>query len=79
MNDAVRVLQPKRGKEVVRELLASLNEFKSLGPYDLHPNMLNEIADGISLSLYIIYGNPWRTGGVRADGKWTNFVAIFEK
>lgn len=78
-DEAMGEMQFQMGKEVVKEYLAALNEFKSLGPDELHPRVLKELAETISEPLAIIFERSWRIGEVPADWRRANVVPIFKK
>ncbi|CAM5095592.1 unnamed protein product, partial [Natator depressus] len=71
--------QPSVEKEVVRDYLEKLDVHKSMGPDELHPRVLKELADVIAEPLAIIFENSWRTGEVPDDWKKANVVPIFKK
>ncbi|CAM5151080.1 unnamed protein product [Eretmochelys imbricata] len=71
--------QPSVEKEVVRDYLEKLDVHKSMGPDELHPRVLKELAAVIAEPLAIIFENPWRTGEVPDDWKKANVVPIFKK
>ncbi|CAM4507146.1 unnamed protein product [Lepidochelys kempii] len=71
--------QPSVEKEVVRDYLEKLDVHKSVGPDELHPRVLKELAAVIAEPLAIIFENSWRTGEVPDDWKKANVVPIFKK
>ncbi|CAM5085029.1 unnamed protein product [Eretmochelys imbricata] len=71
--------QPSVEIEVVRDYLEKLDVHKSMGPDELHPRVLKELADVIAEPLAIIFENSWRTGEVPDDWKKANVVPIFKK
>ncbi|CAM4648815.1 unnamed protein product [Lepidochelys kempii] len=71
--------QPSVEKEVVRDYLEKLDVHKSMGPDELHPRVLKELAAVIAEPLAIIFENSWQTGEVRDDWKKANVVPIFKK
>ncbi|CAM5152153.1 unnamed protein product [Natator depressus] len=71
--------QPSVEKEVVRDYLEKLDVHKSMGPDELHPRVLKELAAVIAEPLAIIFENSWRTGEVPDDWKKANVVPIFKK
>ncbi|CAM4614010.1 unnamed protein product, partial [Caretta caretta] len=71
--------QPSVEKEVVRDYLEKLDVHKSMGPDELHPRVLKELAAVIAEPLAIIFENSWRTGEVLDDWKKANVVPIFKK
>ncbi|CAM4590882.1 unnamed protein product [Caretta caretta] len=56
-----------------------LDVHKSMGPDELHPRVLKELAAVIAEPLAIIFENSWRTGEVPDDWKKANVVPIFKK
>ncbi|CAM4709607.1 unnamed protein product [Lepidochelys kempii] len=50
-----------------------------MGPDELHPRVLKELAAVIAEPLAIIFENSWRTGEVPDDWKKANIVPIFKK
>ncbi|CAM4513480.1 unnamed protein product [Caretta caretta] len=71
--------QPSVEKEVVRDYLEKLDVHKSMGPDELHPRVLKELAAVIAEPLAIIFENSWQTGEVPDDWKKANVVSIFKK
>ncbi|CAM4497290.1 unnamed protein product [Caretta caretta] len=71
--------QPSVKKEVVRDYLEKLDMYKSMGPDELHPRVLKELAAVIAEPLAIIFENSWQTGEVPDDWKKANVVPIFKK
>ncbi|CAM4547794.1 unnamed protein product [Caretta caretta] len=71
--------QPSVEKEVVRDYLEKLDVHKSMGPDELHPRVLKELAAVIAEPLAIIFENSWQTGEVPDDWKKANVVPIFKK
>ncbi|CAM4590483.1 unnamed protein product, partial [Lepidochelys olivacea] len=71
--------QPSVEKEVVRDYLENLDEHKSMGPDELHPRVLKELADVIAEPLAITFEISWRLGEVLDDWKKANVVLIFKK
>ncbi|CAM5110091.1 unnamed protein product [Eretmochelys imbricata] len=71
--------QPSVEKEMVRDYLEKLDVHKSMGPDELHPRVLKELAAVIAEPLAIIFENSWRMGEVPDDWKKANVVPIFKK
>ncbi|CAM4642430.1 unnamed protein product, partial [Lepidochelys kempii] len=71
--------QPSVEIEAVRDYLEKLDVHKSMGPDELHPRVLKELAAVIAEPLAIIFENSWRTGEVPDDWKKANVVPIFKK
>jgi len=58
--------------------LDSLNITKSTGPDKLHPRILKELAEVISLPLSIIYNNSFITGNIPQQWRCANITALFK-
>ncbi|CAM5114180.1 unnamed protein product [Eretmochelys imbricata] len=67
------------GERVVRDYLEKLDVHKSMGPDELHPRVLKELAAVIAEPLAIIFENSWQMGEVPDDWKKANVVPIFNK
>ncbi|KAK4815562.1 hypothetical protein QYF61_004079 [Mycteria americana] len=65
--------------EMVSDLLHHLDTHKSMGPDEIHPRVLKELADVLTKPLSIIYQQPWLTGEVPADWRLANVTPIFKK
>ena len=72
-------LQLEIDRQMVKEHLITLNEFKSPGPDELHPRVIKELAEELSEPLSIIFEKSWRTGEVPDDWRRANVVPIFKK
>ena len=53
--------------------------FKSVGPDDLHPRVLKELAEVFASPLAWLYEHSWCSGEVLEDWKRATMVPIFKK
>ncbi|KAK4828588.1 hypothetical protein QYF61_000040 [Mycteria americana] len=65
--------------EMVSDLLHHLDTHKSMGPDEIHPRVLKELAEVLTKPLSIIYQQSWLTGEVPADWTLANVTPIFKK
>ncbi|KAK4815183.1 hypothetical protein QYF61_021043 [Mycteria americana] len=65
--------------EMVSDLLHHLDTHKSMGPDEIHPRVLKELAEELTKPLSIIYQQSWLTGEVPADWRLANVTPIFKK
>ncbi|KAK4822019.1 hypothetical protein QYF61_006867, partial [Mycteria americana] len=65
--------------EMVSDLLHHLDIHKSMGPDEIHPRVLKELADVLTKPLSIIYQQSWLTGEVPVDWKLANVMPIYKK
>ncbi|KAK4817263.1 hypothetical protein QYF61_006462 [Mycteria americana] len=65
--------------EMVSDLLHHLDTHKSVGPDEIHPRVLKELAGVLTKPLSIIYQQSWPAGEVPADWRLANVTPIFKQ
>ncbi|GAB0182289.1 mitochondrial enolase superfamily member 1 [Grus japonensis] len=64
---------------MVSDLLHHLDTHKSVGPDEIHPGVLMELAEVLTKPLSIIYQQSWLTGVVPVDWRLANVMPIYKK
>ncbi|KFW61660.1 RNA-directed DNA polymerase from mobile element jockey, partial [Pygoscelis adeliae] len=59
--------------------LRHLKVHKSMGPNEIHPWVLKDLADEVAKPLSIIFERLWQSGEVPTDWKRRNITPIFKK
>jgi len=70
---------PTIQEETVRDLLLQLDCHTSMGPDEIHPRVLRELAEVIAEPLSIIYQRSLLTGEVPEDWRLTSVATLYKK
>jgi len=70
---------PTVREDQIQDHLRNRKVRKSMGPDEVHPRVLRELADVVVKTLSVIFEKSWQTGEVPGEWKKGNTVLIFKK
>ncbi|KFZ48643.1 RNA-directed DNA polymerase from mobile element jockey, partial [Podiceps cristatus] len=70
---------PAVGEDQIQQYLRNLKVHKSMGPDEVHPQVLRELVDDIAKPLSIIFERSWQSGEVPTDWRRSNITPVFKK